>query len=183
MPVPTLETERLLLRHHTPEDVRAVQTLASDRRVAATTGSIPHPYPEDGAARWWERTEHSIEAGLAYVFAMVRKADNTYLGAIGLHPELEHLHAELGYWIGVPYWGQGYTTEAAARVLQFGFEQTDWHRIYARHFAHNPASGRVMQKIGLRYEGTLRGHVLKWGEFADLVYYGLLRSDWEQGRK
>jgi RimJ/RimL family protein N-acetyltransferase len=183
MRLPTLETERLILRRHTQDDLSAVQTLVSDRRIAATTGNIPHPYPEDGAIRWFAQSEQSIEDGSAYLFAMVRKADQTYMGAIGLHPVPENQHAEMGYWIGVPYWGQGYTSEAARRVLQFGFEAANLHRISARHFAHNPASGRVMQKIGMQHEGRLRGHTLKWGEFVDVVYYGILRSDWEQGQK
>ena len=91
----------------------------------------------------------------------------------------EHDHAELGYWIGVPYWGAGYATEGARAVMQFGFETLSLNRIFASHFSRNPASGRVLQKIGMRYEGTLRRHLKKWDEYIDLECYGVLRSEFQ----
>jgi len=93
--------------------------------------------------------------------------------------EPDHRRAELGYWVGVPYWGNGYATEAARAVVKYGFGTLGLHRIFASHFANNPASARVLRKIGMRYEGRLRGHVLKWGEFLDLEMYGMLASDAE----
>ncbi|NEP60397.1 MAG: GNAT family N-acetyltransferase, partial [Symploca sp. SIO2G7] len=91
----------------------------------------------------------------------------------------ENANAELGYWIGVLYWSKGYCTEAAKAVVQYGFEVIGLHRIQAAHFPHNPASGRVMQKIGMSYEGYRRQHILKWGKFEDLELYGILKSDWQ----
>ena len=88
------------------------------------------------------------------------------------------MRAELGYWIGKPYWGQGYCTEAARATLDFGFEQLGLNRIFAHHFARNPASGRVMQKIGMTREGRLRQHVKKWDAFEDLELYGILKDHW-----
>jgi RimJ/RimL family protein N-acetyltransferase len=83
----------------------------------------------------------------------------------------------MGYWLGVPHWNQGYMTEAARRVIQFGFEQQDLHRMVACHFTINPASGRVMVKAGMTYEGILRQHVRKAEQFFDLACYGILRSE------
>jgi RimJ/RimL family protein N-acetyltransferase len=77
----------------------------------------------------------------------------------------------------VPYWGRGYASEAAAALLLHGFEHFPLNRIFAMHFARNPASGRVLQKIGMRHEGTLRQHLKKWGQYVDLECYGLLRSE------
>ena len=99
-------------------------------------------------------------------------------GAIGLNLQREHDRAELGYWIGVPYWGQGYATEAGREVVRYGFEDLALNRIYAFHFVTNPASGRVLQKIGMRYEGKRRQHTLKWGEYLDNEAYGILRSEY-----
>jgi RimJ/RimL family protein N-acetyltransferase len=94
-----------------------------------------------------------------------------------LEIEPAHRRAELGYWIGVPHWSRGYATEAARAALHYGFETLQLERIFASHFRHNPASGRVLKKLGMRHEGCLRAHILKWGEFVDLEAYGLLRSE------
>ena len=96
----------------------------------------------------------------------------------GLVLRREHNRAELGYWIGVPYWNHGYATEAASTVLRYAFETMDLHRVYAFHFTTNPASGRVLEKIGMTHEGTRRGHTLKWGEYLDNEAYGILRDEW-----
>jgi [ribosomal protein S5]-alanine N-acetyltransferase len=87
--------------------------------------------------------------------------------------------AELGYWIGKPYWGHGYCTEAAQAVLRYAFSDLAPVRVHASHFTRNPASGRVMQKIGMRHEGCRRQHVKKWDKTEDLEVYGILKLEWE----
>ncbi len=89
--------------------------------------------------------------------------------------------AELGYWIGRFYWGQGYCTEAARQVLRYGFEDLKLNKICARHMQTNPASGRVMQKIGMRQEGCLRQHYNRWGEVVDYPIYGILHAEYHEG--
>ena len=91
----------------------------------------------------------------------------------------EFEHAEMGYWIGKPYWGQGYAAEASLAVLAYGFDQLGLHRIWARHMRRNPASGRVMQKMGMLYEGCMCQHVKKWDEFEDVLIYACLKSECE----
>jgi RimJ/RimL family protein N-acetyltransferase len=100
------------------------------------------------------------------------------IGAMGIHISQSHNRAELGYWIGVPYWNQGYCTEAARAVLRYGFETLGLNRIQARHLARNPASGRVMIKIGMRHEGTMRQAVIKWEAYEDIKLYAILRSEY-----
>ena len=85
--------------------------------------------------------------------------------------------AELGYWVGKPFWGQGYCTEAAQAVIAYGFQTLGLNRIQAHHFGRNPASGRVMQKLGMRYEGLERQYHKKWGQFEDGLGYAILRED------
>jgi RimJ/RimL family protein N-acetyltransferase len=175
---PTLETTRLLLRPFTLADARDVQRLAGEREVASTTLNIPHPY-EDGMAEEWIGThQEKYERGELVNFAIVRRADNALMGAIGLRITQQHTHAELGYWLGKPYWNAGYGTEAAYAVVAYGFERLGLHRIHASHMTRNPASGRVLQKIGMRSEGCLRQHVNKWEVFEDLALYGILRSEY-----
>ena len=76
------------------------------------------------------------------------------------------------------YWGKGYATEAAREMLGYGFESLGLHRIFATCFPHNPASGRILKKIGMQYEGCQRQHLLKWGQFVDSELYGILRREW-----
>ncbi len=84
---------------------------------------------------------------------------------------------KLAYWVGKPYWGQGYGTEAAKALLQYGFEVLQVNRIYAQSFTTNPGSWRIMEKIGLKYKGTLRQHVLRFGDYHDLAQYGILKEE------
>jgi len=159
-------------------DVPAIHELAGHPDIAATTLTIPHPYSKQDAADFVTSTRRAMEAGEGFVFAVTPKEnENRLLGAVGLDIHKEHWHGELGYWMGVPYWGRGYTTEAARRILAFAFDQLELNRVIARHFVHNIPSGRVMEKIGMTYEGTLRRHYLRWGEFRDVAIYGILRLE------
>lgn len=174
---PDLTTERLLLRPFTLADAPDVQRLAGDRDIAATTAAIPHPYEDGMAEAWIGQHPERFAGGESVVFAITHKADGALLGAIGLELNAEQQRAELGYWIGKPHWNAGYCTEAARAVLRYAFEALRLRRVFAHHFGRNPASGRVMEKIGMRHEGTLRQHTIKWGTIDDLEVYGLLRAD------
>lgn len=177
-PYPTLQTERLVLREFTLQDAPDVQRLAGAFEIARMTTLIPHPY-EDGMAEEWIATHRlAYEAGEHVIFAVVSREEGTLLFSIGLSLNARDNNGELGYWIGVPYWGKGYSTEAAQEMVRYGFEDLGLHRIHANHFGANPASGRVMQKVGMRYEGTRREHYEKWGEYEDCMEYGLLASEW-----
>lgn len=180
MSMPTLRTERLVLRPFSPADAPTVQRLAGDREVASTTLTIPHPYEDGMAEAWIEGRAIDWAEKKALTLAVTTEADGL-VGAIGLHLKLEHLRAELGYWIGVPFWNRGYATEAAEAVIKFGFDELGLNRIEAHHFSRNPASGRVMEKLGMTLEGVRREHVLKDDELEDLALYAVLSSDRHRG--
>lgn len=167
-------TERLLLRPFTLADAPAVQRLAGAREIALNTLLIPYPYPEGAAEAWISkpRDPHDIN------FAITLRESGELVGAIGLVVGREHDRAEIGYWIAVEHWNRGYATEAARAVIRYGFEELNLNRIFAVHFARNAGSGRVMQKLGMRHEGSLREHLVKWGERIDVEVYGILRGDW-----
>jgi len=173
MQVPTLQTERLLLRPFTLADAPTLVPLIGARGVAATTLRIPHPYSIRDAEAFLSHGE----SGNEMPFAIVSRGTGTLIGGIGLRLESAHNHAELGYWLGVPYWGKGYATEAALAVVRYGFEELRLHRIQASHFSSNPASGNVLRKIGMSHEGCKREHILKWGKYLDLELYGMVRAD------
>jgi ribosomal-protein-alanine N-acetyltransferase len=180
LPQPVLETERLRLRPFALSDAPAVKTLAGAREIAATTLTVPHPYEDGMAEAWIETHGPAYEADRGAAFAITLKPTGELLGAISLAIDRPHARAELGYWIGLPFWNQGYATEAAQAVLRFGFEELELNRIFAVHMVRNPASGRVMQKCGMRHEGRLRQHINKWGMFEDLDVYGILAEEWRQ---
>jgi len=174
----TLRTARLVLRPYMPEDIPALLPLIGAREVAATTLRIPHPYTQAEAEEFVRRAQAGSDDSVR--FAVEIEASSTLIGGVGLRLDQAHHHAELGYWIGVPYWGTGYATEAAQALVRHGFEDLKLHRIHASHFSHNPASGRILRKLGMKSEGCMRQHILKWGEYYDSELYGMLASDLEK---
>ena len=176
---PILQTERLILRPFTVADAGDVQRLAGDPAIASTALNIPHPYEDGVAEKWISGHQEKFHSGELVNFAITLREGDDLIGAIGLTVDQRHVRAELGYWIGSPFWNKGYCTEAVRAVLRYGFEELALNRIFAHHFKRNPASGRVMQKVGMTYEGCLREHVKKGSRFEDIECYGILKSDYE----
>ena len=175
-----------MLRSLQNEDIPALVRLAGVREIAATTLNIPHPYAEEDARSFLAKANEDFRAGTSVAFAISISPARELCGMLGLLVAEAHNHAELGYWIGVPFWGKGYVTEAAAAAVAFGFETLGLRRIYAHHFAGNTASQRVLEKIGMRHEGRFRQHILKWDRFIDIENYGLLAEEFrkvEQARR
>lgn len=175
----SLETARLKLRSYREADIPELLPLIGAREIAATTGRIPHPYTVEDAKQFLARIEIDDEVRLAVTL----RDSGRFIGGVGLRLVEQHEQAELGYWIGVPYWGKGYATEAAREMLRYGFEQLHLHRIFANHFKQNSASGRILNKLGMRYEGCQRQHFRKWDQFVDLELYGMLRDEWQISRE
>ncbi|MCI0540484.1 MAG: GNAT family N-acetyltransferase [Verrucomicrobiales bacterium] len=177
-PQPTLQTDRLILRPFRISDASAVQRMAGAWEIADTTLLIPHPYLEGLAEKWIASHATDWQEGRSAAFGITLRETNELCGAIGLALAPQYARAELGYWIGVAFWNRGYCSEAVREVIRFGFEHLGLNRIYAHHFSRNPASGRVLRKSGMSYEGCLRQHVRRWERFEDLECYGILRGEW-----
>jgi RimJ/RimL family protein N-acetyltransferase len=176
---PILTTERLVLRPFDANDGGLVERLAGAREVADTTLTIPHPYPTGGGEQWiathapaWSRRENLALA------ICDRTAPQELLGAISLQLSLTHCHGEIGYWIALPYWGNGLATEAARALTAYAFDELRLRRVQGRHFTRNAASGRVMQKLGMQLEGTHRDAYLRWDRLEDVAVYAILASEW-----
>lgn len=166
------------MRPFSLSDALRVKELAGEREIAETTANIPHPY-EDGMAEEWISThQDAFDSEQSVVFAIELRPEGPLIGAIGLGISKIHQWAELGYWIGKPYWNHGYCTEAAREVLRYGFEDQNLNRIQARHMPKNPASGRVMEKIGMSPEGTLRQSLRRFDAFEDAVMYSILHEEY-----
>lgn len=173
----SFETPRLRLMPYSEADIAELVPLIGAQEVAATTLRIPHPYTEQDAREFITATR---QGGLLRRSIRLR-SEGKLVGGVGLNVEEEHQRAELGYWIGVPYWGHGYATEAAGEMVRYGFEVLGLHRIFASYFSNNPASRRVLQKLGMEREGCQRQHVRKCDQFVDLELYALLRREWKAG--
>ncbi|MDP2423154.1 MAG: GNAT family protein [Bacteroidales bacterium] len=174
---PTLETKRLILRPLFATDGPRVQQLAGDHKVAATTLNIPHPYQDGFAEEWIASHESEFVEQKTLVLAICLKNCNELIGAISLTLKTEHQLAELGYWIGVPYWNRGYCTEACREIMRYGFTTLHLNKIFATSFAGNESSERVMQKLGMQQEARLRGHFRHWNQYQDVIGYGILKDD------
>jgi len=180
MKLTVLDSNRLLLRAFIQADSATVQKLVGAFEIADTTASIPHPYEDGMAESWISNLETVLANGKGVTFAIVAKSGaslpaQALVGAISLMGlEADH-QAEVGYWLGRPYWGRGYGTEALKRLVAHAFEDLDLVRLYAHHLTRNPASGRVLEKAGFIHEGSRPSHAKKWGKLEDIEEYGLLR--------
>lgn len=175
---PPLTTARLLLRPFDAADAPRVQQLAGDARIADTTTTIPHPYPDGAAEAWIAAHRERSAAGTELTCAVQLRATGELIGCISLvdiHPT--HARAELGYWIGVAYWRQGYASEAAVALVRHAHEALGCTRIVARCVARNGASAAVLRRAGLVREGLLPQHLLKNGRCEDLLLFGLNRPE------
>jgi RimJ/RimL family protein N-acetyltransferase len=174
----TIRTARLLLRPFARADADAVTELAGAFEIADTTISIPHPYSLQVAIDWIAGHRRPRQRDLGCRFAVTQAESGQLIGCVELRDlNQEHAQAEMGFWIGKPFWGQGYASEAGSAIVRFGFESLGLNRIYAFHMQRNPASGKVLQKLGMVREGLLRQRVRKWGRFEDVTAYAVLRNE------
>jgi [ribosomal protein S5]-alanine N-acetyltransferase len=170
---PAIDGGRVRLRHLTLRDAPAVQRLAGDAAVASMTATIPHPYPP-GAARAWIATHPRARHAGDFVYAVTR-GDGTLVGTLGLRIA-PNPHGNVGYWIGRPYWGQGYATAAARAGIDSLFRHTGLAWLMAAHLASNRASARVLAKCGMREVARVK--VEHRGAGAMLVLRRIDRGDW-----
>lgn len=149
-----LRTERLLLRPLADADAQAIEQLAGDERVARFTSNIPHPYPDGAAARFIAETIEKQLRDEVRTFAIaLGGTPRALIGMIGLTDRGES-DVEIGYWLGVPFWGRGLMSEAVASVAAHGLHWRPGATIAARTFPGNAASQRVLEKAGFARRGT-----------------------------
>jgi ribosomal-protein-alanine N-acetyltransferase len=179
-PLPILSTPQLYLRSFTLADAPAVQAHCSDYSIYATTLQMPKPYTLADAEWWINSHSENIKNNSQVNYALIEPKSQLLVGTVGLTISNKNNNAEMGYWIGKAHWNKGYATEGAMAVLQFGFETLQLHKIYAAYFDNNPTSGRVLQKIGLLYEGFSPEQIKKDGQYIGLFRYGLTRKQWHE---
>ncbi len=176
---PILPTSRLSLEEVRTSDIPAIIEYAGAAEVAQTTLNMPHPYAEKDAIFWINKARQGFHAEDHYIFGIRLAATDEFMGGIGLIVNKRFNKAEIGYWIGVPFWNQGYMTEATGAVLRFGFEELGLNKIYAQFLAENPASGKIMIKNGMIKEAELVDHIQKYGEYKTSIQYRLTKAEYE----
>src|SRR5476651_1835928 len=175
-----LETSRLLLRPPQRRDVPALVPLANDYDVAKNLSTLPHPYSVTHGEEFVARVEQQRATGTDFNFAITRKSDAAYMGGCGLH--VKQGKFEFGYWLGKPFWKQGYATEAARRLVGFAFEELETESVWAGWFFDNPASGHVLEKLGCRPNGMDKRACMARGVEVDCNLVILAREDFRRTR-
>ena len=175
-----IKTKRLTLRKLELADTEMMfNNWTSDDEVTRFLRWDAHKTIDDtkNMIQMWIKNYHSDST---YYWGMYLK-DGEMIGSIGIMITSEYdLKAELGYKIGSRWWGQGYASEAARAVIDYMFENTDVERIEAYNSVENPASGKVMEKVGMRYEGISRHNYKTRDGFQDCTLFGIIRDEWEQ---
>ena len=167
-----LETERLMLRRPTLADVKAIARLANDRRIAENTRRLPHPYSQDHAIEFVRGTADD-DRGTVFLI----ENNHTPMGMVGVdwrEPEAP----ELGYWLGVEHWGQGFGTEAARAVIDFTFEEFDVEQLMAGARVTNPSSRNILEKCGFQWSGVELHRFEALGSSTPVDCFRLSRGVW-----
>ncbi len=171
-----------MLRELQIADAAAIASGAGDRRVARYLLQVPSPYPVALARRWLDARIEWWEQGRGVTFAIARRSHpHACVGTVSLRRYSRDRRAELGYWLAASAWGSGIATEACTAAVDFGFRELGLARVYAQVLAGNRASQRVLDKLGMVTEGVKRAHVRVDNKLTDVVFYGLLRDEWQRG--
>jgi RimJ/RimL family protein N-acetyltransferase len=167
-----LETERLTLRRPTLADVKAIAHLANDRRIAENTRRLPHPYSQDHAIEFVRGTAKGNRET-----AFLIENNHAPIGMVGIdwgRPDAP----ELGYWLGVEHWGQGFGTEAAQAAIDFAFEEFDVEHLISGARVSNPASRNILEKCGFQWSGVELHRFEALGSSTPVDCFRLSRSVW-----
>ena len=181
--LPVIETPRLTLRRLTMRDSMDMYHYARDPEVARHVLWSAHRSVWDTRAylRWILYQYRNGEPGS---WGIADRETGKIIGTIGfMSYQPDNKLAEVGYSLSRAYWGRGLMTEALTAVLKESFTVLELNRVEAMHFTDNPASGRVMEKCGMRHEGCLRSRICCKGEFRDVEMWGILASDWKALRR
>ncbi len=173
---PILLSQRLVMRAPHEDDIDALAHLANNANIANMVARMPHPYTVADAADFVRRTRAGAIGKCVYA---ITKADNgAFLGCCGIEPHEDGRTVELGYWLGEPYWNQGYVTEAAHALIDMVFRTRDVEQIDARCRVMNIPSRRVIQKCGFQFQATGMVQSLAVGGMVPVEWYRLDRKTW-----
>ncbi len=175
---PRLTTNTLILRKIKPGDLTSLLTYCNNPKISDQILNIPYPYSEEDAIFRMNFIYEGFKKKERYVFAITFCENDELIGEIGLHLDKTNDNAQLGYWVGEPFWGRKVATEATHAILKFGFEQLGLHKIYATHFRDNSASAKVMQNNKMIQEADLKQHYKVRETYRDVIQYRLTKVEY-----
>lgn len=178
-PFEALSTDRLILEAFEHVPAETWYGLIRDKEVAQTTLSLPHPCSLTDAEVWKGQQVDAIKQGRMLRWSIGKKDSGDIVGAIKLSLNKRFNSAEIGYWIGKKYWGNGYAIEAASKVLNYGFQDLKLNRIEAYAMVINKASSRILLNLGMQKEGLHRQLIRRWGNYVDVESFAILLDDWQ----
>lgn len=171
-----METKRLFLRKFRVSDAKDVYEWAGDEKVAETINFEMH---KDVAESKQITKEILMQPDN---WAIILKDSNKCIGSIGLIQDKDNHKTQIGYSLNRLYWNKGYVTEALQEIIDYCFNSLKLNRVEAIHYTNNPASGRVMEKAGLKREGKMKQYIYVKGEYKDCIMYGLVREDYKESK-
>jgi [ribosomal protein S5]-alanine N-acetyltransferase len=160
-----IQTKRFTLRPYRKSDLPSMVKHINDRAIAGRTLTIPYPYTMKDAKDWYRRFRNIMRRKNPGRLAFAIEIDGEIVGTVGL--SFDDHKAEIGYWLGRAYWGQGIMTEVVKEVTKYGLNKLGLRRMYAYVFPNNKASMRVLEKAGYKFEGILRKNVKKGNKLID----------------
>jgi ribosomal-protein-alanine N-acetyltransferase len=177
---PILETQRLILRRPTADEAIEFHKVVNNPLILDMHLGVEYPMTLEEAKGRLGRIPEMIEKEFGYYWCVYLKDNDELVGAVYFTQlDKKHKHVELSYWLDDKHWNKGIMTEAGICVVDWAFQNLDLERIYGMCFTNNPASGRVLENVGMRYEGTSRHEYTKKDQWVDLDHYAILRFDWE----
>lgn len=177
----TLSTSRMILRPYRPQDADAVWQVISRPEIYATTNAILKDFPRDRVEGWFALLENTRRNRTGYEFGMFERRTGAYVGNCGIvNVNPRQFSGVLSYFINPMLWGYGFATEGAAAALDFAFGSLRLMRVSGSCMSCNPASRRVMEKLGFTFEGTGRRELLKDGVFHDVYHLSILAEEWRR---
>lgn len=172
-------THRLVIREYTKYDIDDFARVTGQPQIYATTVGIPRNYTRRHAKEWLKFIEKSRKNFSSLEYGIFLKSDSRYIGNVGLiNIDTFNNRADISYYIDYNFWGMGFAEEAARKMLYLGFEVYGFNRIGGICMTCNPASRRVMEKIGMKYEGCDRQALLKDGIYYDLDRLSILNEEY-----
>lgn len=170
------ETERLIIRPFTLNDVDDLYECCNDFEMVKTNYGMAWPYTKEFAKQWIQMQEKDENS---FKFAVCLKdCPNKVIACVALQNiDKTAKRGEIGCWVARKNWGHGIAPEAMKTIINYGFKDLGLHSIFGRYFTSNLASGRIMEKCGMKYVGKIRDHVVWFDEYCDVGYYDILETD------
>ncbi|MDD5086935.1 MAG: GNAT family protein [Candidatus Nanoarchaeia archaeon] len=168
--------KRINLRTPEVKDAESIKEYAQDKSISKYTVHIPYPYRIEDALSFIKKNREKLEKKEEYSLGI--ELNKEIVGMVSLfNINYKNKNAELGYWIGKPFRGKGYASEAAKMIIDFGFNKLGFRRIFAKLNHENTDSIKVLERIGFKYEGRLTKHRFQNGRYCDELRYGLLKEE------